>query len=84
MLDGQAPLRLGFGGRLPPAGDLSVPFFFFTLVSAPRRVLSLKLSDTKVYEPWIRARLGYHNTPSVPLRGANPSRFRTKIQQLEG
>jgi len=33
-------------------------FFFFTLVIAPRRSLSLKLSDTRVYEPQIRARLG--------------------------
>ena len=33
-------------------------FFFFTLVTGPRRSLSLKLSDTKVYEPQIRARLG--------------------------
>jgi len=30
-------------------------FFFFTLVTGPRRPLSLKLSDTKVYEPQIRA-----------------------------
>ena len=36
--------------------------FFFTLVTGPRRSLSLKLSDTKVYEPQIRARLGNHNT----------------------
>jgi len=33
-------------------------FFFFTLVTGPRRYLSLKLSDTRVYEPQIRARLG--------------------------
>ena len=33
-------------------------FFFFTLVTGPRRSLSLKLSDTRVYEPHIRARLG--------------------------
>ena len=26
-------------------------FFFFTLVTCPRRSLSLKLSDTRVYEP---------------------------------
>ena len=32
-------------------------FFFFTLVTGPRRSLSLKLSDTRVYEPQIRARL---------------------------
>ena len=33
-------------------------FFFFTLVTGSRRSLSLKLSDTRVYEPQIRARLG--------------------------
>ena len=33
-------------------------FFFFTLVTGPRMSLSLKLSDTSVYEPQIRARLG--------------------------
>ena len=27
------------------------PFFFFTLVTGPRRSLSLKLSDTRVYQP---------------------------------
>jgi len=30
--------------------------FFFTLVTGPRRFLSLKLSDKRVYEPQIRAR----------------------------
>ena len=36
------------------------PFFcfFFTLVAGPRRSLRLKLSDTRVYEPQLRARLG--------------------------
>ena len=33
-------------------------FFFFTLFTGPSRSLSLKLSDTSVYEPQIRARLG--------------------------
>jgi len=33
-------------------------YFFFTLVTGPRRSLRLMLSDTKVYEPKIRARLG--------------------------
>ena len=33
-------------------------FFFFTLVTGLGRSLSLKLSDTRVYEPHIRARLG--------------------------
>jgi len=32
--------------------------FFFTLVTGPRRSLSLKPSDTGVYEPEIRTRLG--------------------------
>jgi len=32
-------------------------FFFFTLVTGPRRSLSLKLSDARVYEPQVRARL---------------------------
>jgi len=31
---------------------------WFTLVTGPRRSVSLKLSDTRVYEPQIRARLG--------------------------
>ena len=34
------------------SGFLNLPFF--TLVTGPRRSLSLKLSDTKVYEPQIR------------------------------
>jgi len=33
-------------------------FFFFTLVTGPRRSLSLERSDARVYEPSIRARLG--------------------------
>ena len=33
-------------------------FFFFTLVTGHCRSLSLKLSDIRVYEPQIRARLG--------------------------
>ena len=39
-----------------PSRDLLL--FFFTLVTGPRRSLSLKLSDTRVYEPQLRARLG--------------------------
>ena len=31
--------------------------FFLTLVTGPRWSLSLQLSDTRVYEPQIRARL---------------------------
>ena len=37
---------------------LPATFFFFTLVTGPKSSLSLKLSDTRVYEPQIRARLG--------------------------
>ena len=33
-------------------------FFFFTRVTGPRRSLSLKMSEIRVYEPPIRARLG--------------------------
>ena len=33
-------------------------FFFSTLDTGPGRSLSLKLSDARVYEPQIRARLG--------------------------
>ena len=33
-------------------------FFCLSLVTGPRRSLSLKLSETRVYEPQIRARLG--------------------------
>ena len=49
---GQTPFSLGGGHR-----DTFF-FFFFTLVTGPRRSLSLKLSDTRVYAPQIRARLG--------------------------
>ena len=38
--------------------DLVLFFFFFTLVTGPRRSLSLNLSDAPVYEPQIRARFG--------------------------
>ena len=51
-------------------------FFFFALVTGPKRSLSLKLSDTRVYEPQIRARLGtaahfcevVERSPSFPRR----------------
>ena len=41
--------------------------YLLTLVTGPRRSLSLKLSDTRVYEPLIRARLGNHNTPILGI-----------------
>jgi len=44
-------------------------FFFFTLVTGPRRSLSLKLSDTRVYEPQIRARFGTTDYSQVDLLG---------------
>ena len=37
-------------------------FFFFTLVTGPRRSFSLKLSDTRVYEPQIPP-----NVPSLSI-----------------
>ena len=48
-------------------GTWCIPFFF-TVVTGPRRSLSLKLSDPRVYELWIRAHLGNHNTPIHPSR----------------
>jgi len=49
-------------------------FFFFTLVAGPGRSFSLKLSDTRVYEPqsfrfWVYPRWPMRYTPmSVPVR----------------
>ena len=43
---------------LLPAAPSTPFFFFFTRVTGPRRSLSLKLSDARVYAPQIRARLG--------------------------
>ena len=37
--------------RPPRGGGARGRFFFFTLVAGPSRSLSLKLSDTRVYEP---------------------------------
>jgi len=53
---------------------LSFFFFFFTLVTGPRRSLSLKFSGTRVYAPQIRARLG------TAAHGARP--FYRCITQL--
>jgi len=44
--------------KLANEAAMKVRFFFCTLVIGPRRSLSLQLSDTRVYEPQIRARLG--------------------------
>ena len=46
----------------PVATHAQSPFpKVFTLVTGPRRSLSLNLSNTRVYEPHIRARLGTTN-----------------------
>ena len=45
-------------GASAPPPSCTPFFFFFTLVTGPRRSLSLKLIDTRVYEPQIRAHLG--------------------------
>jgi len=42
----------------PPPLSRYFFFFFFTLVTGSRRSLSLTLSDTRVYEPQLRARRG--------------------------
>ena len=60
----------GGAAQRPPAFRVvQVPFFFFfTLVTGPRRSLSLKLSDTKVQVPlllWL----------SLSRAGALPSRY---------
>ena len=47
--------RAGSRGYRMGEVPLSVFFFFFTLVTGPRRSLSLNLSDARVYEPQIRA-----------------------------
>ena len=45
-----APSGLGMAGYF---------FFFYTLVTGPRRSLNLKLSDTRVHKVWAwRLRLG--------------------------
>ena len=53
-------VRLWRGVGVAPRAAFArfILFFFFTLVTGPRRSLSLKRSDTRVYEPQIRARLG--------------------------
>jgi len=40
-------------------------FFFFTLVTGPRRSLSRKLSDARVYEPQIHDGLARHRFRSL-------------------
>ena len=53
--DQQGP-RLASENHVPTHSPL---LFFFTLVTGPRRFLTLKLSDIRVSEPQIRARIKY-------------------------
>jgi len=61
--------------REPSPGPhaICVFFFFFILVTGPRRSLSLKLSDTRVYEPQI---------PSAPPSSA-AARLVTVLSAVE-
>ena len=54
MRDSRAGHQRGGAGR----HQGNVLSFFLTLVTGPRRSSSLQLSDTRVSEPQIRARLG--------------------------
>jgi len=55
------PVRSFLDRGFPTQPDTTTFFFFFTLVTGPRRSLSVKLSDTRVYEPQIRARAPFTN-----------------------
>jgi len=71
---------------VPPAGPCfrDYFFFFFTLVTGRRRSLSLKLSDTRVYEPQIRARLGTSRHPGRLRRpSCRVSGFKAHCSTLE-
>ena len=48
--------------------------FFFTLVRGPSRSLSLNLSDTRVYEPQTRARLGTNAHLCTVFCAVSPAR----------
>jgi hypothetical protein len=54
--------RDSHAGSLSVRPHLPLLLFFFTLVTGPRGSLSLKLSDTRVYEPHTRTLLRNHNT----------------------
>ena len=60
--------------RSPPCGA-SLLFFLLYSRTGPRRALSLKLSDTRVYEPEKRTRLGASQT-RMGLRLIAPARLR--------
>ena len=53
--------------------------FFLTLVTGPRRSLSLKLSDTRVYEPQIRTGGAHITRPWWLYRGTSHIRNRTRL-----
>ena len=50
--------RFGEGAEGLGVGVWGASSLFLTLVTGPNRSLALKLSDTRVYKPQIRARLG--------------------------
>ena len=58
LLQHQAILPQQSLGSRTQSAPPTPPSFFFTLGTGPRMSLSLTLSDTRVYEPQIRARLG--------------------------
>ena len=58
--------------------------FFFTLVTGPRRSLRLKLSDARVYEPQIRARLGTTVHFCEVVMGADVSLQGTVFERTPG
>ena len=71
----------------PPALRSSgIIFFFFTVITGPRRSLSIKQSDTRVYEPQIRVS-GINSksiNPWVPLGGVRglPQIFEGYVTKL--
>jgi hypothetical protein len=75
----RANLQSGPVRTLPPfiSPRQSALFFFIPLDTGPSRPLSLELSNTKVYEPKIRARQG---TPR-PIQATLPG---TSYAALEG
>jgi len=53
--------------------------FFCTLVTGPRRSLSLKLSDTRVYEPQIRGLLDVGVVVGIRSMNPPPRKFVTSL-----
>jgi len=78
----------GSGFRVPEFRFPGSEFVFFTLVTGPRRSLSLQLSDTRVYEPHIRARIFGSQIPKFRVSGlpfvrdGTPSSKLTPLQHL--